>query len=93
MDDITHINMSSKALKKMSNLRLFAFRNNKGINSVYLPSGLEFLPENLRYFEWDGYPMKSLPSTSLPEKLVELHLRDSNVEKLWNGVQVCMIHE
>lgn len=85
--------MSSKALKKMPNLRLLAFRNKKGINFVYLPSGLECLPENLRYFEWGGYPLKSLPSTSLPKKLVELRLRDSKVEKLWNGVQVCSIHE
>jgi Leucine-rich repeat (LRR) protein len=86
----------------MSKLRLLAFQGNqrdfnssvyssKVINSVYLLSGLKFLPKNLRYFEWEGYPSKSLPPTFYPEKLVELSLPYNNVEKLWDVVQVCMI--
>ncbi|KAK7405243.1 hypothetical protein VNO78_06442 [Psophocarpus tetragonolobus] len=75
----------------MSNLRLLAFQAINGdlkkINSVNLPKGLESLPKNLRYFVWDGYPLKSLPSIFCPEKLVEISMPYSNVEKLWNGVQ------
>ncbi|KAK2353092.1 disease resistance protein RUN1 [Trifolium repens] len=86
MDQIACINLSSKAFRKMPNLRLLAFRDLEGINSVYLPTGLDLLPKNLRYLEWNGFPLKSLPSTFCPEMLVELSLRHSNVEKLWNGV-------
>jgi hypothetical protein len=86
----TNINLSPKAFEKMVNLRLLAFRDHEGIKSVSLPRGLDLLPENLRYFLWDGYPLKSLPPTFSPEMLVELSLQDSRVEKLWNGEMVCI---
>ncbi|KAK9944923.1 hypothetical protein M0R45_010463 [Rubus argutus] len=54
---------------------------------VYLPGGLESLPEKLRYLYWDGYPLKSLPSQYYPENLVELHFPHSQVKQLWNNVQ------
>ncbi|XP_058750330.1 disease resistance protein RPV1-like [Vicia villosa] len=80
------INLSPNAFEKMPNLRLLAFRDCKGIKSIRFPSGLDLLPENLRYFFWDGYPCRSLPPTYFPENLVEFTMRDSNLEKLWNGV-------
>nr|KYP54330.1 TMV resistance protein N [Cajanus cajan] len=96
MAQITNINLSSRAFKKMPNLRLLVFQSLKRgferINSVYLPKGLEFLPKNLRYFGWNGYPLESLPSTFCPENLVELSMQYSNVEKLWHGVQVHIVH-
>ncbi|CAJ1971891.1 unnamed protein product [Sphenostylis stenocarpa] len=86
----TNINLSSKAFRKMPNLRLLAFQSSNEdseiINSLYLPKGLQFLPKNLRYLEWNGYPLKSLPSSFFPEKLVEISMPFSNVEKLWQGV-------
>lgn len=87
----THINLSPKAFAKMLNLRLLAFRDHKAVRPVNLPQGLDLLPENLRYFLWDGYPCKSLPPTYCPEMLVELSLRYSQVEKLWDGVLVCTV--
>ncbi|KAK9944843.1 hypothetical protein M0R45_010391 [Rubus argutus] len=54
---------------------------------VYVPGGLESLPEELRYLYWEGYPLKSLPSQYSPENLVELHLPHSQVKQLWNNVQ------
>ncbi|RHN40011.1 putative leucine-rich repeat domain, L domain-containing protein [Medicago truncatula] len=91
MDQITRINLSSKAFTKMPNLRLLAFkyhnRDVKGINYVHLPEGLDFLPNNLRSFEWSAYPLNYLPSNFSPWNLVELHLPYSNLEKLWNGTQ------
>ncbi|KAG5009707.1 hypothetical protein JHK87_018222 [Glycine soja] len=91
MTQITHISLSSKVFRKMPNLRLLTFKSHNGdserINSVYLPKGLEFLPKNLRYLGWNGYPLESLPSRFFPEKLVELSMPYSNVEKLWQGVQ------
>jgi len=89
--EFTHINLRPESFEKMINLRLLAFQDNKGIKSINLPHGLDLLPENLRYFQWDGYPLQSLPSTFCPEMLVELSLKGSHVEKLWNGVLVSMI--
>jgi len=92
MAEITCINLSSKAFTKMPKLRLLAFeghnRDVKGHNSVNLPGGLDFLPNNLRIFEWSAYPLNSLPSNFSPWNLVELCLPYSNLEKLWNGAQV-----
>ena len=87
-----HINLSPKTFEKMPNLRFLAFQDKRGIKSVSLPSGLDSLPKNLRYFLWDGYPWKSLPPTFCSEMLVEVSLRDSHVEKLWNVELVCTVH-
>ncbi|XP_058750284.1 disease resistance-like protein DSC1 [Vicia villosa] len=84
--ECTHINLSPKAFAKMPNLRLLAIRDHKEIKSIRLPSGLALLPENLRYFLWDGYPCNSLPPSFCPEMLVKFSLRDSHLEKLWNGI-------
>ncbi|WJX86404.1 hypothetical protein P8452_68717 [Trifolium repens] len=82
--EYTNISLSPKAFKKMVNLRLLVFRDHKEIKSVSLPHGLDLLPENLRYFLWDGYPSKSLPPTFCPKMLVELSLQQSSVSKLWD---------
>ncbi|KEH19117.1 disease resistance protein (TIR-NBS-LRR class) [Medicago truncatula] len=82
----THVNLRPDTFEKMKNLRLLAFQDQKGVKSVSLPHGLGLLPENLRYFLWDGYPLKTLPPTFCLEMLVELSLTGSLVEKLWNGV-------
>ncbi|XP_057455230.1 disease resistance protein RUN1-like [Lotus japonicus] len=91
MAQIKHINLSPKVFEKMQKLRLLAFeglkRDFKRINCVYLPKGLQFLPRNLRYFEWDGFPTKYLAPKSCSEKLVELPLPYNNAEKLCHRVQ------
>jgi len=53
-----------------------------------LPQGLHSLPVELRYLAWTHYPLKSLPENFSAEKLVILDLSDSQVENLWDGVQV-----
>ncbi|KAB2636372.1 TMV resistance protein N-like [Pyrus ussuriensis x Pyrus communis] len=45
------------------------------------------LPHSLTYLGWEGYPFKSLPSKLCPENLVELQMRNSKVEQLWNEGQ------
>ncbi|KEH18376.1 TIR-NBS-LRR class disease resistance protein [Medicago truncatula] len=82
----THLILRSDAFEKMENLRLLAVQDHKGVKSISLPDGLGLLPENLRYILWDGYPLKTVPLTSSLEMLVELSLKQSHVEKLWNGV-------
>ncbi|XP_019446043.1 PREDICTED: TMV resistance protein N-like isoform X2 [Lupinus angustifolius] len=88
MTQIPNLHLSSYAFKKMPNLRLLAFDSGNSSmikNHVSIPEGLE-LPANLRYLQWDGYPLNSLPSIRW-EKLVDLSMPHSNLQKLWNGAQ------
>lgn len=82
--------MWSGIFRKMTNLRFLELYSSSYMESshVYLPKGLKFLPNTIQYLGWHGYPMKSLPSTFCPRKLVELHMPHSHVKELWNGVQV-----
>ncbi|XP_057991628.1 disease resistance protein RPV1 isoform X2 [Hevea brasiliensis] len=86
MSQIGYIELSSTAFVKMSNLRLLKLYSNGQIKLV-LPEGLESLPEELRYLEWENYPLKCLPSKFCPENLVELHMPRSQLEQLWNEDQ------
>ena len=53
-----------------------------------LPQGLLSLPAKLRYLCWNRYPSRTLPPNFKPQNLVQLILRGSKLEKLWDGVQV-----
>ncbi|KEH18360.1 putative TIR domain, P-loop containing nucleoside triphosphate hydrolase [Medicago truncatula] len=81
-----HVNLRPDAFENMENLRLLAFQDREGVTSIRFPHGLGLLPKNLRFLRWDGYPLKTVPLTSSLEMLVELSLKQSHVEKLWNGV-------
>ncbi|KAH9726943.1 Disease resistance-like protein DSC1 [Citrus sinensis] len=59
-------------------------------SKVQLPNGLDYLPEKLRYLHWDTYPLRILPSNFKPKNLVELNLRFSKVEQLWEGEKACV---
>ncbi|KAJ6855080.1 disease resistance protein RPS6-like [Populus alba x Populus x berolinensis] len=51
------------------------------------PTGLEYLPNELRYLQWIGFPSKSLQPSFRAAHLVELHLWESKLVKLWTGVK------
>ena len=56
---------------------------------AYSPSGKPLSFSNfLNYFSWNGYPFSTLPSNFQPYDLVELNMHDSNIEQLWEGIQV-----
>ncbi|TQE13864.1 hypothetical protein C1H46_000495 [Malus baccata] len=67
--------------KKMSNLIMLIVDNGFGITALDLP-------DSLRYLYLFGYPLESLPSKFCPENLVELHMRRSEVTKLWKEEQI-----
>ncbi|XP_050249099.1 disease resistance protein Roq1-like [Quercus robur] len=48
---------------------------------------LTHFPNGLRYVEWSGYSLKSLPPNFEPRMLVELRMCHSNIEVLWKGVK------
>ena len=83
--------LHADTFKKMPKLRFLKFfypyRDQRPSN-LYIPTNLESFSDELRYLEWHGYPLKSLPSTFCAEKLVKLRMPWSQVSKLWHGVQV-----
>ncbi|XP_056844990.1 probable disease resistance protein RPP1 [Raphanus sativus] len=70
------INVSERAFERMSNLQFLRF----GAKSDVGPS---YLSRKLRLLEWSYFPMTSLACIPNPELLVELSVRDSKLEKLW----------
>lgn len=107
MSKIRDLWLSSGAFANMSNLRLLKFYTPKlykvfvkmskvhlqfeDFSKVHLPRGLKYLPNELRYLHWEGYPFKTLPSKFNIENLVELKLPYSKVEELWKGTKVLFI--
>lgn len=89
------VKVSPTAFSKMYNLRFLKIyydniENGDSDCKLYLPQGLDpYLSDSLRYFQWDLYPLKHLPSNFIPENLVILILRGSQLELLWNEAQVC----
>jgi hypothetical protein len=77
--------LSSDSVRSMINLR---YLNITYRLRVHFPKGLEWLSDKLRYLHWDRFPLKSLPSTFCPERLVVLIMTNSKLRKLWNGIQV-----
>ncbi|GMN65446.1 hypothetical protein TIFTF001_034511 [Ficus carica] len=72
----------------MPNLRLLKVIQPSGCTkTLNFSQGLESLPDELRYLSWDSYPLESLPSDFKMRNLVELHLRNSQLEHLCLGVQ------
>ncbi|XP_031258536.1 disease resistance protein TAO1-like [Pistacia vera] len=64
----------------MINLRLLKIRN------VQLPEGLNYLSNNLRLLDWEGYPLKSLPPHLRLDKIIELKMDQSRIEQLPQGI-------
>ena len=89
-----------RAFRNMPKLRLLALdgsidmdlERSRTNNSVLLPRDFK-CPDNLRYIQWNGCPLKSLPLSCWSRKLVQLSMQCSRVQKRWdsNTVQVCMI--
>ncbi|KAF3455879.1 hypothetical protein FNV43_RR00521 [Rhamnella rubrinervis] len=87
--------MNSAAFSKMCNLRflkIYCDNIDSKKFKLYLPRRLESLVSNkLRYFEWDFYPLESLPKDFSPENLVELILHCSHLKQLENHVvKICL---
>ncbi|CAN6544845.1 unnamed protein product [Malus baccata var. baccata] len=77
-----NLHLSPKAFKKMYNLNSL---------EIFTPSnlsqGLKSLPNALRYLDWEGYPLKSLPTKFSVQNLVVLRMPNSQLELMWNEGQ------
>ncbi|MCI29181.1 disease resistance protein, partial [Trifolium medium] len=76
---------------KMTELRFLRLNVPLGktrLTTVSIPKDIKPFSDKLRYLEWNGYPLKTLPQPFCAKLLVEIHLPHSDVEHLWHGVQV-----
>ncbi|XP_048429973.1 disease resistance protein RPP2B-like [Pyrus x bretschneideri] len=73
--------------RKMPNLEMLIVFNSEECGTYCKLTASLDLPDSLRYLYWLGYPLTSLPSNFSPEHLVELNMRKSQVNKLWNEEQ------
>uniref|UniRef100_A0A7N2M9U4 Uncharacterized protein n=1 Tax=Quercus lobata TaxID=97700 RepID=A0A7N2M9U4_QUELO len=69
-----------EVFSRMSKLRLLI------IDGQRIPNALNHVPNDLRYLPWSFCSLKCLPSSFQPKKLVQLDLRCSKFEYLWEEV-------
>ncbi|XP_020991127.1 disease resistance-like protein DSC1 [Arachis duranensis] len=86
MSSAPDLRLNRHSLAKMKNLNFLRFYS-YDTYGVHLPEGLEKLPDKLKLFHWDDYPLESLPTKFNAENLVELDMQGSYVKKLWNDIQ------
>ncbi|XP_065628309.1 disease resistance protein RUN1-like [Quercus suber] len=77
--------LDAKVFSKMKKMRLLKVVD---MGNVKLPQGLNFLSNELRIIEWNGYPLSSVPTNFQPYRLVELKMHCSNIKQLWNGIMI-----
>ncbi|KAL2342190.1 hypothetical protein Fmac_010130 [Flemingia macrophylla] len=82
------LNLSYDFLAKMTCLRFFKIHgyNIYTKKSFNLPDGLESFSDKLRYLHWSNCCLESLPSKFCAEQLVVLHMPNSKLKKLWDGI-------
>ncbi|XP_029127501.1 disease resistance-like protein DSC1 isoform X2 [Cajanus cajan] len=87
---IEDLHLSFDSFTKMTNIRFLKFYYGECTSrcKIYLPkNGLKSLSDKLRYLQWHGYCLESLPSTFSAKLLVELSMPYSNLQRLWDGIQ------
>ncbi|XP_034676940.1 disease resistance protein RPV1-like [Vitis riparia] len=87
------VEFTTEAFKMMKKLRLLKVHQDakydrfhwKAVTApkVHFSGDFEFPSYELRYLQWDGYPLESLPSNFHGEELVELKFRSSNIKQLF----------
>ncbi|XP_039032325.1 disease resistance protein RPV1-like [Hibiscus syriacus] len=75
------LNLSVAAFSKMKRLRLLK------VLCLSNCDGLKYLSNELRLLDWEGCPLRSLPSGFQPDNLVALLLQYSRIEQLWKGTR------
>ena len=86
-------NLSAKAFSNMKKLRLLKIniaQSSKNLfrGNVQFLQGLSYLSNELRFLEWHGYHLKSMPTNFQPIKLVEVRMCFSGIKQLWKGIMV-----
>ncbi|CAJ1978733.1 unnamed protein product [Sphenostylis stenocarpa] len=71
--------MMADGLSKIKHLKLLYLEN------LNFSGSLVHLSNELGYLTWTQYPFECLPPSFQPDKLVELNLGGSNIQRLWTG--------
>ena len=81
------IKWDGTTFKKMQNLRILIIRNAR------FSKDPEYLPNKLRFLEWEQYPLSSLPPSFDPKKLVILKMPHSllKLEKSIGVTCICIL--
>lgn len=82
---------NKNAFKGMKNLQFLTI-DSYSKSLLCLPEGLNCLPNKLRFLNWPYCPMRFWPSKFSGKFLVELCLKESKLEKLWEGIEVSSCH-
>ncbi|XP_018439509.1 disease resistance-like protein DSC2 [Raphanus sativus] len=77
------IQINKSAFQGMNNLQFLYF----GSDTIRTPEGLDCLPDKLIFLRWYGCSLRVWPSKFCGKFLVELIMRRSNFEMLWEGVK------
>ena len=91
MSKIIELQLDPKTFSNMHHMRFLKIYDSDYTTTeskLFLPNDLHSLPNSLIYFHWLGYPSKYLPSNFVARNLVELDMRHSKLERLWDGTQV-----
>jgi hypothetical protein len=87
--------INEESFKGMRNLQYLEIGHWSEIglwSKIDLPQGLVYLPLKLKLLKWNYCPLKSLPSTFKAEYLVNLIMKYSKLEKLWEGTLVRILN-
>ncbi|KAH0888049.1 hypothetical protein HID58_050478, partial [Brassica napus] len=79
------LDISEKTFKGMSNLQFLKVNGSR--NTLQLTGGPNYISHKLQLLEWKHFPMTCFPSNVNLEFLVELTMRHSKLEKLWEGIK------
>ncbi|RDX86503.1 TMV resistance protein N, partial [Mucuna pruriens] len=74
--------LRTKAFKKMRKLRLLQ------LAGVELIGDFKYLPRDLRWLCWHGFPLTCIPAKFYQRSLVSIELENSNIKLLWKESQL-----
>lgn len=71
-------------------LKIYDSRCSRGCEAVFKLhfKGLDFLPDELAYLHWHGFPLQRFPLDFDPKNLVDLKLPHSELEEIWGDDKV-----
>ncbi|TKY51892.1 Disease resistance protein RML1B [Spatholobus suberectus] len=89
LSQIKDLHLNADTFNMMTNLRILKLYIPSGERSgnVHYSGVLSKLSCKLRYLEWSGCHLKSLPATFCAKMLVEICMPHSHITELWQGVQ------
>ena len=76
------LNFKTETFKRMQRLRLLQ------LDHAELTGDYEYLPKELRWLHWHGFPLKFIPNNFCPRKIVAIDLRYSNLREVWKDPKV-----